>query len=52
MTGLFFGMSGVRKRADENGDIDLILTTPGAIEAIIAVCIILLVGFAAYLALA
>ena len=33
-------------------NMDLILTTPGAVEAIIAVCIALLVGFTAYLALA
>ncbi len=51
MAGLFFEMSGVRKRADENGNMDLILHL-GAVEAIIAVCIILLVGFVAYLALA
>ena len=30
---------------------DLILTTPGAVEATIAVCIALLIGFGAYVAL-
>jgi hypothetical protein len=33
------------------GDMDLILTTPGAIEALIAVCIALLVGLGAFVAL-
>ncbi len=44
-------MSGVRKDTDENGGMDLFLTTPGAVEAIIAVCIALLVGLGAFVAL-
>ncbi len=34
-----------------NGGMDLILTTPSAVEAIIAVCIALLVGLGAFVAL-
>jgi hypothetical protein len=30
---------------------DLILTTPGAVEAIIALCIVLLIGLGAFVAL-
>jgi len=44
-------MSGVCKRADENGDMDIILTTPGAVEAIIALCIALLFGLGTFVAL-
>jgi hypothetical protein len=50
MAGLFFGMSGLCKHADENGNMDLILHL-GAVEAIIAVCIALLIGLGAFVAL-
>ncbi len=49
--GFLFAMSGVRKRTDDNGGMGLILTTPGAVEAIIALCIALLVGLGAFVAL-
>lgn len=39
------------KRADENGGMDLILNTPGAVEAIIALCIALLLGLGTFVAL-
>jgi hypothetical protein len=43
-------MSGVCKRSDENGNMDLILTTSGAVEAIILLCIALLVALGAFVA--